>query len=103
MINRALRLLRTYHNFKQKDLATKLSLSPSHLSEIEAGTKPVSYELLEKYAVVFKIPVSAITLFSEAADAAPGKKFVATVSDKALSLLEWLDNVTHVHDEGIKR
>lgn len=97
MIHRALKLLRTYHNFKQKDLALKLGLSPSHLSEIEAGTKPVSYELLERYSKVFGIPVSTIALFAEASGS---KKSIQTsISEKALRLLEWLDTITKVHSE----
>ena len=100
-INRALRLLRTYHNFKQKDLAAKLGVSPSLLSEIEKGTKPVSYDLLERYSSAFGIPVSTITLFSEASAAGtPGKKFFANVTEGALRILEWVENFTKVHDES---
>jgi transcriptional regulator with XRE-family HTH domain len=100
MIHRALKLLRIYHNFKQKDLAEKLDLSPSHLSEIEAGAKPVSYELLEKYSKIFGIPVSTIALFAEASGSK--KKIQSVISDKALRLLEWLDTITQVHSEDKK-
>lgn len=100
MIHRALKLLRVYHNFKQKDLAEKLGLSPSHLSEIEAGSKPVSYELLEKYSKIFAIPVSTIALFAEASGSK--KKIQSVISDKALRLLEWLDTITQVHSEDKK-
>jgi transcriptional regulator with XRE-family HTH domain len=100
MIHRALRLLRTYHNFKQKDLAARLDLSPSHLSEIEKGVKPVTYELLERYSAVFKIPVSSIALFAEATDRAPQRPAVRKISEKALRLLEWLDTITEIDNDS---
>ena len=97
MISRALKLIRTYHNVKQNDLADRLGLSPSHLSEIEKGVKPVSYELLEKYSEIFQMPVSAITFFSEASEGLGKQVLQSVVADKALKLLEWLDSISHVH------
>lgn len=104
MINRALRLLRSYHGLKQKDLAGLLDLSPSHLSEIEAGVKPVAYDLLEKYAAVFDMPVSSIIIFAETSAGKKGakstKNLQAKITDKALKLLEWLETVSRFHDES---
>lgn len=103
MIHRALKLLRSYHGLKQKVLAERLELSPSHLSEIEAGTKPVSYDLLEKYAKVFDIPVSSITIFAETASQKKGRKSTKNLQDnitqKALQLLEWLETISRFHDD----
>lgn len=101
MIHRALKLLRSYHGLKQKDLAERLDLSPSHLSEIEAGTKPVSYDLLERYAKVFDMPVSSIAIFAETAEKR-GKKsqaLQAKITQKAVQLLEWLETVSRFHDD----
>ena len=102
MINRALRLLRVYHNLKQKDLAEKLDISPSHLCEIERGEKGVSYEILEKYAGVFRIPISSITLFAEATQA-DDRSLLAQVPGKALRLLEWLDTLTEMEPEDARK
>lgn len=102
MIHRALKLLRSYHNLKQKDLATRLGLSPSHLSEIESGTKPVSYELLEKYSKVFDIPVSSITLFAEAAQNGETKGIQAAIADKALRMMEWLETISRYDNDNPK-
>lgn len=96
MINRALRLLRVYHNLKQKELAKRLDISPSHLSEIESGAKGVSYELLEKYAKALRVPVSTITMFAEASAAKDGRTLVGALSDKALRLLEWFETISAV-------
>jgi transcriptional regulator with XRE-family HTH domain len=93
MLNRALRLLRTYHQLKQIELAKRLGISNSYLSEIESGEKLPGLELLEKYAEVFKMPASSIMLFSEAIEEEhkPGTKLRFAAADKILRLLEWLD------------
>ena len=103
MIHRALRLLRRYHGLKQKDLAELLGLSPSHLSEIESGAKSVAYDLLEKYAAVFDMPVSSIIIFAESSTGCKNSKSMkslqARISNKALKLLEWLETVSRFHDD----
>ena len=102
MIHRALKLLRTYHSLKQKDLAERLTISQSHLSEIENGTKPVSFELLERYSQIFDLPISAITFFSEIGLAQKEERdsFPVSVTGKALSFLEWLDLTKKFHETG---
>jgi len=93
MMHRALRLLRTYHDLKQGELAECLGISGSYLSEIEGGTKTPSLDLLQKYAGVFRIPVSSILLFSESivkGQKRP-KKLQVIAADKILRLLEYLD------------
>ena len=100
MIHRALRLLRVYHNLKQKDLAVKLEISASHLSEIEKGTKGVSVEMLEKYSEVFRLPVSSIALFAEATTNPGQHAELGKFPDKALHLLEWLDTITEVEPDA---
>ena len=93
MLYRALKMLRSYHQFKQIDLAKKLGISNSYLSEIESGEKTISIELLEKYSEIFDIPVSSIMLFSEQIDnnQKPGSKLKVAAANKILRLLEWID------------
>lgn len=93
MIHRALRLLRTYHQLNQQDLAKKLVISNSYLSEIENGVKAPSIEILQKYGSVFRMPVSSILLFSEEIESSrkPGTKLRVAAADKILKLLEWLE------------
>ncbi|TXT24234.1 MAG: transcriptional regulator Xre family [Gallionellaceae bacterium] len=93
VLNRALRLLRTYHQLKQVELAGRLGIANTYLSEIETGSKTPTIEILEKYSEVFKIPVSSILLFSEIMDEphrTSGKLRVAA-ADKIVRLLEWID------------
>lgn len=99
MLHRALRLLRTYHQMSQVDLAKNLGISNSYLSELEKGaSKEPSLDLLAKYASIFKMPISSILLFSEQMDsgAKPGTKLRVAAADKILKLLEWLDERSNV-------
>lgn len=94
MLHRALRLLRTYHQLSQIELAKRLGISNSYLSEIEkGGDKEPSLDLLNKYAEIFKMPVSSILLFSEqiSSGSMPGSKLRIASADKILRLLEWLE------------
>jgi transcriptional regulator with XRE-family HTH domain len=95
MLNRALRLLRTYHQLTQVELAGRLGISNTYLSEIETGDKQPAVDLLSRYAEIFKMPVSSIMLFSETMDAGKRTKTGTTLrvaaADKILRLLEWLE------------
>ncbi|MDP2761346.1 MAG: helix-turn-helix transcriptional regulator [Sideroxyarcus sp.] len=91
MLNRALKLLRTFHQLSQVELAKRLGISNSYLSEIESGSKSPSVDLLDQYSVVFKLPLSSILLFSEQLEeATPGNKLRVKAADKVLKLLEWV-------------
>lgn len=54
MYDRALKLIRQYHRLSQAELADKLGLSRSFVSELEkAGGKKPSIDVLERYASFF--------------------------------------------------
>ena len=87
----ALRLIRVFHDLSQTELAEDLHVSKSFLSEIEAGKKNPTMELLQKYANIFNMPVSSIMLFSENMNSKKvSEKFRAFATDKIVKLLEWL-------------
>lgn len=91
MLYRALRLLRTFHQLSQVELAKRLGISNSYLSEIESGSKSPGLDLLEQYSSVFRLPLSSILLFSEQLEeATPGNKLRVKAADKVLRLLEWV-------------
>ena len=48
MLGEALRLIRVYHDLKQKQVAERLDISTSYLSEIEKGHKTPSLELIQR-------------------------------------------------------
>ncbi|WP_313399887.1 helix-turn-helix transcriptional regulator [Stenotrophomonas sp.] len=90
MIDRALRLTREFHRMKQGDLAKKLGISTSYLSEIENGKKSASLELLEQYSKVFNVPASTFLLFKERLHGEQSKKN----RDHAQRLLDFFAWVT---------
>ncbi|MEN3974601.1 helix-turn-helix transcriptional regulator [Emcibacter sp. SYSU 3D8] len=91
MLNKALRMVRVYHDLTQADLAERVGLSKSYISELENGHKKVSLEVLEKYSVAFDIPISSMMFFAERATSGGRSDDIRTyVADKALKMLEWL-------------
>ena len=68
MVNEVLRLLRVYNDIKATDLAKKLNISTSYISELESGKKKVSLDIINKYSSFFDVPSSSILLMSESLD-----------------------------------
>jgi transcriptional regulator with XRE-family HTH domain len=92
-LSEALRLLRSYHDVSQIQLAADLGISRSYLSEIEGGHKQPSLDLLKSYSSHFGVPLSAILLFSEAVESGAVAERVRKVSTSAaLKLLNWVDD-----------
>ncbi|WP_447969852.1 helix-turn-helix transcriptional regulator [Nitrospira sp. M1] len=91
MLNEALRLIRVFHDLNQKDLADKLGISNSYLSEIESGKKTPTLDVIEKYSEVFNMPSSSILFFSENLN--NGEKLEKTkknISNKVIKILDWI-------------
>jgi len=104
MFGKALRLLRRSHDLKQHDLASKLNISRSYISELESGSRTPSYDLLERYADTFKIPVSSLVFFAEAltGKAKTGSRLAdakGVIARKVLNMLEFLDDADDDHDQ----
>ena len=100
MINDALKLVRVFHNLKQKELAKALELSPSYLNEIESGKKQVTMDVLQKYSDFFRIPTSSLLYFAERKNRHGGKSSVNPIAAKALKMLDWVHTITRdIKDE----
>lgn len=88
-INDALRIVRLYWGYTQKELSKKLDISQSLISEIESGQKTVTLDVLERYSDKLEIRLSQLMFFAEEVESLPpsrrGKHFIA---DKVLDLLE---------------
>ena len=92
MINEALRLLRVFHDLKQFEMAKKLDISKSHISEIERGIKSPSLDLIERYASEFNIPISSIMFFAEKISTAKnGGNAKAKIASKVLNILKFVE------------
>lgn len=95
MLNKALRLVRVYHDLSQADAAERLGLSKSYVSEIEKGDKNVSMATLQKYSDAFDIPMSSLLLFAEKVDGAGNAENVrAFVAEKAVKMLDWVATIS---------
>ena len=92
MLSKALRLMRVFHDLSQKDLAEKLGMSKSYLSEIESGKKTPTLDLLSRYSEIFDMPLSSIMFFSENLDNNNIKteKLRTFISSKVISLLNFI-------------
>ena len=92
MINKALRLIRQYHQKSQSELAIELSITKEQLISIESGKSPVNGELLQRYSDLFDIPVSSLVFFSESIgrEGKHAKKIRNSLAGKVLNVLEWM-------------
>lgn len=91
MLGEALRLIRVYHDMKQKDAAKLVGVSVSYLSEIEKGHKTPSLEVIEKYSDKFGIPVSSIMFFAESIEAGPSAERARSfIAGKMIGLMQFL-------------
>jgi transcriptional regulator with XRE-family HTH domain len=104
MYNRALKLIREYHRLSRTELAERVGLSKSYVSELERDRKP-TIDVIERYAETFRIPVSSLLLFAEHSDT-PNmpERTRAFAADKVLKMLEWLqDTADEDTDDGEKQ
>ena len=91
MLNEALRLIRVFHDISQKDMAARLQIGAPYLSEIEAGKKEPTLQLLRKYAEEFRMPLSSILFFAEHMGNGPAaSRLRVAISGKALALLRFI-------------
>lgn len=90
MLSQALKNIRKINSMTQEELADKLNITRSYLSEIETGSKEPGLILLRKYSETFEIPLSHLFLFSESIDNTNSlsSKFQSFTSKKILSLLD---------------
>lgn len=99
MIHEALRLIRVFHDLKQVELAEKLGVSKSHISEIEKGNKSPSLDLIQRYATEFKIPVSSIMFFAEELpNARSGDKIRSKIAGKVIDILRFVERKADAED-----
>lgn len=91
MTGNALKLIRQYHNLNQTQLAIKLSMSTSYLSELESGKKEPTLDVLQRYAKLFNVPLSSLVVFSETlAGEHSVSKARSFISRKMLKILDWI-------------
>jgi transcriptional regulator with XRE-family HTH domain len=88
-INEALRLARLYWGYTQAEMADRTGVSQPMISSIEAGSKAVSMELLERYASGLNVRMSNLMFFAEELKDKPlHSRGKLLVGDKVLELLD---------------
>ena len=90
MFDRALKTMRQYHRLNQAEVAAKLGLSKSYVSEIERGHKEPSLDVLRKYSEAFDVPLSSLMLFAERSSGSGLERARVFAADKVLKMLEWI-------------
>ena len=91
MLGEALRLIRVYHDMKQKDAAELIGVSTSYLSEIEKGRKVPTLEIIQRYADAFGLPVSSIMFFAESVEGGSIDRAKSIVAGKMIGLMQFLE------------
>lgn len=84
---------------KQVELADRLGVSKSHISEIENGNKSPSLDLIERYSEAFKIPVSSIMFFAEELPhAKTGDKVRSKIAGTVIDILRFVERKADAED-----
>lgn len=94
MIHSALRHLRLFNRISQQEMAKRLGISNTYLSEIESGAKAhaITVDLLSKYSGIFDVPVSSLLLFSEQMDSRSRSDRVRILlTSKLINILDWIE------------
>ena len=96
----ALILLRIFNGYKSAELAKKLELSQSYVSELENGKKQPTMEVLDKYAKVFEMKKSTLMLFAESLEGEEIKNDKKQrIARAGMKLLKILEKVGEFEDE----
>ena len=96
----ALRLLRIFNGYKSAELANKLELSQSYVSELENVKKQPTLEVLDKYAKVFEMKKSTLMLFAESLEGEEIKNDKKQrIARAGMKLLKILEKVGEFEDE----
>ena len=96
----ALRLLRIFNGYKSAELAKKLELSQSYVSELENGKKQPTMEVLDKYAKVFEMKKSTLMLCAESLEGEEIKNDKKQrIARAGMKLLKILEKVGEFEDE----
>ena len=95
MLNETLKIVRSFHNLSKSEVAEKVGLSRSYITELEGGQKKVSLDVLQKYSDAFSIPVSSLMLFDEARrDGSAVESARIVVGGKILKMLQWISDIS---------
>lgn len=88
-----------FHDLKQVELAQRLGVSKSHISEIEKGNNTPSLDLIQRYAREFELPVSSLMFFAEELpNAKSGDKIRSKIAKKIINILHFIERKADAED-----
>lgn len=91
IINEALRLLRLYCRYSQVEMAERVGVTQSLISDVEGARKAVSMDLLEAYSAAVNVKMSQLLFFAEEIEGQPiARRGQLIVAEKVLQVLEKL-------------
>ncbi|KQM53765.1 transcriptional regulator [Sphingomonas sp. Leaf208] len=91
VINEALRLLRLYCRYSQTEMAERVGVTQSLISDVEGARKAVSMDLLEAYSAAVNVKMSQLLFFAEEIEGQPiARRGQLIVAEKVLQILEKL-------------
>ena len=95
-LNKSLKVFRSFHRLSQSELARRIEVPKSFISEIESGKRTVTLNLVDKYANEFAIAPSEIIALSEAYD---DREYSSGPSKLLLKLIDWISTDTGNTDD----
>ncbi|MEN5115010.1 MULTISPECIES: helix-turn-helix domain-containing protein [Brevundimonas] len=104
MLNDTLGIVRSFHNLSKVEVAAKVGLSRSYISELESGQKKVTLEVLQKYSDAFAIPMSSLLFFDEhKKDNSAVESARIAIGGKVVKMLQWISDISDVRkDDRLK-
>ncbi len=102
MLDESLKKIRLFNNLSQAELARRLGISRSQVSEIESGTRIPSHKILNAYSEHFGIPKSSIYFLAERLDK---RSNVSGISKKIIDVIKWIasdDQLNNNHANDAK-
>ena len=99
-LGNAIKLIRTARNVRQRELASKLNVSPNYLSMLEANRRVPSVGFLKKIASNLQVPAGLFLLWSEGNTSRLSKKQLDQVRElliriQAIYLADVSNDPTH--------
>ena len=94
---RAFRIIRAAFGLRQSELATRMAISASQLSLVEAGKRQPSIRVIKSLADAVGIPTALVTLIAAGGDES---KSNANFADLSKALLHLLVTGKESHQQG---
>lgn len=87
--NKAVKAFRVFNRLTQEQLSESLGVPKSFISEMENGRKPVTIQVIDRYAEYFKVQAWEIVYLGRVYDS---RSKQSRFTKMLLALIEWISN-----------